>query len=293
MKANQLRKATVMLLTLLLICSTTSSRIYAQDYCPEIIAAWEYTTSPSSATVHATGGDHATGAALTNSNHAIPGYSAAGLFIAGWDNGEFTKYWQISLSTIGYEDIVFYAKVSSSEIGPKDFKLIYSIDEGQNWKVVQAGAYTLSPEVFNQNTGAISLPADAEDVNSLQLRLIMTTNFSSRSGGDATMEDDKVQPPGISSINNVIVSGSPLQSVDFQPAAAVAALQEGIDLGGLTEVVLSCMDKDAKIMYSINEDEYKEYDAYEKIILEQSPATVKAYAVKDGQTGNISVYYYN
>ena len=292
MRVNLLKKVTVMLFALLLICNTASVPLYAQDDCVEIIAAWEYVVSPSTATVHATGGEHAIGAALTNSSDTIPGYSAAGLSIAGWDNGEFAKYWQIGVSTKGYEDIVFYAKVNSSEIGPRDFKLIYSIDNGQSWSVVQGGAYALSAAVFNQNTGAMMLPADAADKDRLLLRLIMTTNLSSHSGEGVDMEGDKVQPLGTSSINNIIISGNPLRRMDNKPDVSIAALQEGVNLGGLMQIVLSCKEEDAVIMYSINEGEYQEYDAYGKIILGQLPATVKAYAVTAGQTGSISVYYY-
>lgn len=82
------------------------------------IGEWECTEVPVSAEVQATGGNNKEGALLTNSNNITPGWASGSLKIDGWDHGADKKYWQITISSKGYENLKLSAKTRSSKTGP-------------------------------------------------------------------------------------------------------------------------------------------------------------------------------
>ncbi|MDF2533598.1 MAG: hypothetical protein K0Q65_3179, partial [Clostridia bacterium] len=74
-------------------------------------------------------------------------------------------------------------------------------------------------------------------------------------------------------------------------AAVTAVPREGAVAVG-TRVSLSCTTEGAVIMYSINEGEDVVYNNTEQITLDVLPASINAYATKDGQSGAISTFNY-
>ena len=113
--------------------------------------------------------------------------------------------------------------------------------------------------VFNFNTlnlqaevGALETIAANEDI--LQIRMIMTPNIHS---------------------HTEICTYSSMETVAIG-----------------TKVALSCLTDGAFIIYSINEGEDAEYNPSEQITLDTLPASIKAYAEKNGQKGNISTFNY-
>jgi predicted extracellular nuclease len=74
--------------------------------------------------------------------------------------------------------------------------------------------------------------------------------------------------------------------------AAVTAIPGGGAVAIGTRVSLSCTTEGAVIMYSINEGEDVVYNNTEQITLDVLPASINAYATKDGQSGAISTFNY-
>jgi len=50
-----------------------------------------------------------------------------------WNEGADTKYWQITTSTTGFEELKLSSIQRGSATGPRDFKVQYSIDDGSTW----------------------------------------------------------------------------------------------------------------------------------------------------------------
>lgn len=277
MSSKPMKKNAAILFAILMIFNLFIADALADDM-QEIIAAWEYGVAPKSTVVTATVGQHRTGAELTNFINTIPAFRSGGLSIDGWDGDAALKYWQISMSTKGYKDVALFAKASTSERGPRNFKITYSVNSGISWKDVPEGAYTIKGIDILKNMPTVALPAETFNKDNLLIRFQMIPQSPS--------------PQGISTINNIILSGNPIWTNATRDVATVTALPGSCKVVLGTKIDLSCNDKDAVIMYSINEGEYEEYDTVGKIPLTMLPATVKAYATKDGQNSSITTFYY-
>jgi Predicted metal-dependent phosphoesterases (PHP family) len=289
-KLKSMKKMTAMFIAALMILSIFGTGFKALAASAETIAAWDYTAAAESADVPATSGTHAAGAVLSNFQGIAPATSSNSWSLTGWDGGAGIKYWQISLSTKGYESLTLSAKTRSSGTGPRDFKVVYSIDNGANWADVPNSAYAITSTTlgyFMHNP--LLLPAEASNVEKLLIRFIMTSNISSRAGttsGTRTYPaDEVVASTGTSQINNIVVQGIPVtndQTVGTVTAAPVSGSQ--VVLG--SKVVLACETADASIMYSINDSAFVQYDPALQITLSALPVTIKAYGTKTGMTNS-------
>ena len=259
---------------------------------PETVAAWDYTAKPASAAVPATSGANSTGAVLTNFNNITPGYSSNSLSIGGWDGGANTKYWQISLSTRGYENLTLSAKTRSSGTGPRDFKLIYSVDSGNAWNDVPNSNYSItSTTLGNFMSSPILLPVDASNVDILLIRFIMTSNTSSRAGTGTYPSDETVASGGTSNIDNIYITGT--QTASSTVVGTVTAVPDSSTVPLNSKVALTCETDGASIMYSLNDSDYTTYNPDQQITLAALPAVIKAYGTKDGLTdGAVSTFNY-
>lgn len=280
-----MKKVTSLTITFLLILNVLGTNIPVRAAEPESVAAWDYTAAPTSAAVPATGGTHTTGAELTNFNGATPTYSSSSLSISGWDNGAGLKYWQISLSTIGYDTLTISAKTRSSGTGPRDFKLIYSTDNGTNWTDVPGSAYAITTTTLKNNMPTVTLPVDAGNTDNLLVRFIMTSNISSRAGTGSYSPEETVASGGTSNINNILVTGTPITNPSTV-AGITAVPTSGAEVALGSKVALSCETEGAVIMYSVNEGEFAAYDEAAQIVLASLPATIKAYGTKEGLTNS-------
>ncbi|ULO05488.1 choice-of-anchor I family protein [Paenibacillus sp. 19GGS1-52] len=178
--------------------------------------------------VNATGGTIST---YTNSNRSIS--------INGWDNGANTKYWQIALSSAGYENLKLDFSSYGSTTGPKDFKLQYSTDK-VTFTDIQDGTYA--------NTGTLTkseftLPADVNDNATVYLRFLQTSNVSIVAG--------TVAATGTSRMSDIKITGE--QKADSTTVAAVTAIPDhGAEVPQGSTVTLSTITSDATIEYMLN-----------------------------------------
>ena len=280
-KPNLMKKWTAVLTAALMIVNIFAVKFSVSAAEPVTITAWDITAAPvpASADIPATSGSQSAGSVLTNFKNAAPTYSSTSLSIGGWDNGEGTKYWQISLSTKGYDNLTLSAKTRSSGTGPRDFKAIYSIDNGTNWIDVPDSTYAVKGTVLSNYMPALLLPAGAADAENLLIRFIMTSNISSRAGTSAYPVTETVASGGTSNINYILVTGTPVtNSTTVGGINAVPANGSEVALG--SKVELTCDTVGAVIMYSLNGSEFKAYDPEAKVTLTALPATIKAYGTK-------------
>lgn len=285
-----LRKKAAMFLAIIMLFSLVSIPVaFAAD--PEAVASWDYTAAPSAADVPSTGGALSEGAVLSNFKAAVPTYSSGSLSTNGWDSGADTKYWQLSLSTAGYDNLTLAAKTRSSGTGPRDFKVVYSLDSGSTWADVPEGSYSITGTTLSNFMPALALPAETADAGSLLIRFIMTSNISSRAGTGTYAADEPVAAGGTSNINNIAVTGTPIGAVE--KVTEVTADPVGGAVAAGSKVTLACGTEGVGIMYSINGGEYQAYDPAAQVTLGALPAILTAYGVKDGMSdGDVSTWEY-
>lgn len=279
LRSKSFKRAAVFFAVLMLLSCVSLPVASAAE--PESVAAWDYSAAPAAANIPATSGSLSAGAVLSSFAGVTPTYSTGSLCISGWNGGADSKYWQLSLSTAGYENLTLSAKVRSSGTGPRDFKVTYSLDGGSTWADVPGGSYAItstSLKVFMPSS--LALPAEMANASNVLIRFIMTSNISSRAGTGSYPPDETVGSGGTSNINNIVIKGTPIQSSDT--VGGVTAQPAGGAVAAGSKVVLSCVTEGAAIMYSVNGADYAQYDPALQITLDSLPATVSAYGVKEG-----------
>ncbi len=115
----------------------------------------------------------------------------------GWTGGSNTHYWQISLSTSGFANLVLSSKQYGSTTGPRDFQLQYSLDESA-WTAVSYGSVTVGSNWSSGYLNSVALPAACSDQPVLHLRWIMTSNTSVGGGSTGGTGTDRIDDISIS-----------------------------------------------------------------------------------------------
>lgn len=139
---------------------------------------------------------NATGLSYTQLSGAT-GYVAT--TSGGWNNGANTKYWQVSFTTAGMNNMKFSSAQRSSNTGPKDFKVQYSLN-GSTWIDIPSATVTVANNWTTGVLDGISLPTSCDNQPFVYLRWIMTSNLQVNSGN--------VAAGGTSAIDNVIIIGN-------------------------------------------------------------------------------------
>lgn len=109
------------------------------------------------------------------------------------------KYWQVKVSTKGYEDIKLSSKQRGDKTGPRDFKVQFSTN-GDEWIDIDEGSIKVAEGFTSGTLDEISLPQECEDKYDLYLRWVKTTNKSIR-------EYDDVGPNGTNRIDDIVITG--------------------------------------------------------------------------------------
>ena len=130
---------------------------------------------------------------------------------SGWDNGVGTKYWLINISTKGYENLFLSSKQKSSNTGPKDFKIQWSLDNNQ-WNDLAGGNITTANDAFLLGVvNNLPLPVDCSDKDQLFIRWVMTSNTA--------VNNSPIANGGTSRMDDLLVKGNakplPVQLITF------------------------------------------------------------------------------
>lgn len=125
------------------------------------------------------------------------------LYTNGWDDGVGTKYWIISFSTVGFENILLNSAQFGSDTGPRDFKIQYSVGE-DDWIDVHGGTLELTGTNPGDATvvANLPLPSACDDQELVSVRWVVTSTVS--------INDGTVSSAGNSRIFDLSVSGSAL-----------------------------------------------------------------------------------
>ncbi|MHA6529662.1 choice-of-anchor I family protein [Paenibacillus sp. BAC0078] len=235
---------------------------------------------PSTVTLTTYMGENGTGGRIST-------YTATNKSISlnGWDDGANTKYWQIALSTAGYEHLKLAFGSYGSSTGPKEFKLQYSTDQ-VTYTDVQDGAYVNTATLAKSE---FTLPADVDDKSKVYLRLLQTSNVSI-SGGT-------VGATGTSRMADIKITGE--QKADSTTVAAVVASPDtGSEIAQGSPVVLSSVTSGAAIEYTLNGGAVQTIpDASGPVVIDQfnqtgDTAVIKAKAVKGASVSAERTFVY-
>ncbi|HPK06120.1 MAG TPA: HYR domain-containing protein, partial [Bacteroidales bacterium] len=124
-----------------------------------------------------------------------------------WNDGSGVKYWQIVINTEGFENLRLSSRQRSSNTGPRDFKVQYSLD-GTIWAdVLGANNITVANNFTTGVLNNVSLPVACENQSTLYLRWIMTSNICVRAGTGSNPTNDPVQSGGTSRIDDIVILG--------------------------------------------------------------------------------------
>ncbi|NQX70332.1 metallophosphoesterase [Paenibacillus alba] len=174
----------------------------------ETIAQWIFNNKGTNGVFPATGGVFQTTSSLrdvgTNTNEYAYESGENSVRNQGWNSGVGTKYWQATVSTKGYENILLSSQQTSSSTGPKNFNVQYSTNQ-QNWIDIPGGALVLTQNNFNCSNNSckltnLPLPSGANNQDVLYIRWVVNST-TSVSGGT-------VQSTGSSRIKDVLITGT-------------------------------------------------------------------------------------
>ena len=112
----------------------------------------------------------------------------------GWDNGSLLKCWVVKLNTQTYDNLKLSSKMQSggNNPGPKDYKVQYRVGATGDWADVPGTTIVTANDWGTGKLDSVLLPSACNNVSSLYLRWIMTSNNNSSGGTVASTGIDKI-----------------------------------------------------------------------------------------------------
>ncbi|MFD0587994.1 glycosyl hydrolase family 8 [Paenibacillus sp. GCM10027627] len=172
-----------------------------------VLASWQIANNGEDGVIAATNGVYKEAAALQNVGGIFEAVNTGESAISyqGWDNGENKKYWQVTVPTKGFQNIIVSSEQNSSGSGPRDFKLQMSTNNAE-WTDVPNTNLKMSVSNFNCANQAcklkdVPLPSEANQSDLLYLRWIVSSNVNTNgvAGG--------IGGAGSSRIRDIRISG--------------------------------------------------------------------------------------
>lgn len=139
---------------------------------------------------------------VATSNQWVAGSGGVGTFAPNsesWASGTNTKYWMITISTVGYNNLKLSSKQRSSSTGPRDYKVQYSTD-GLVWTDVPNSTIVCAANFTSGVLSDVDLPAACNQQSALRLRWIMTSEVSVGAG--------TVGSAGTNRIDDIVITGT-------------------------------------------------------------------------------------
>jgi hypothetical protein len=193
---NTFRFLLIAALITLLVKST-----FAQD----TVVAWNFPSNPDNAI--ADGGTPANLLRTIGSrgntstiDFANAGFTTNSANASGWDNGVGTKYWMISFNSTSFTSLYISSKQRSSNTGPSNFKLQYTLDTTGAWTDVPSGTITVLNNWTSGYVNTLQLPVACTNQPLVYIRWIMTNNLSVTGG--------TVANTGTCKIDDILVNGA-------------------------------------------------------------------------------------
>lgn len=228
-----------------------------------------------------------------------------------------TDYMQLALSTLGYGNMELALRMRASNTAAGSFQLQYSTD-GENFKNLKTGTYSYKYSAYKKSgkqdengkeimeqyevsgSGEIAdgiaktsyaptyyvnftfnIPNAAANAEKVYIRFV-PGNMNAK-GDKEPSKGGVIRMDSVEIYGNPIVDSSRTRYVVANPGSSEVAVGQKIDLASLTE--------GAEIYYSVNGGEFAKYDDNEKVTINELPATIQAYATKEGLEKSITVSY--
>ncbi|MFN3800912.1 chitobiase/beta-hexosaminidase C-terminal domain-containing protein [Belliella pelovolcani] len=270
MKHN-LRKS--ILLAIFMILSSIS--LHAQI---EVVAGWTFGTVTGAESPLADQGNFLNVGiqeiTLTNAN--ITGYVAGSPGRSITSNGWITegeRYWVVHVNTTGFTNLTLSSKQQSSNTGPRDFKVQYSLD-GEIWVDIAGGAYTVANNFTTGVLNKIALPSETSNKPLLLIRWLNTS--------DIAVNDLPIGSGGTNRIDEIFIEGESGGEI-LDPTASPIIDPNGGTFDEAVTVTLSSTSENASIYYTLDgsEPNLGSLTYTGPIVIEES-ATLSAIALEDG-----------
>ncbi len=163
--------------------------------------------------------------------------------------GEF-PYFETTVSTLGYEDIHFSAKLGGTKKGPSTWWLQYSLD-GENYTTIDGSAFTITVnKTMTKGFDNIALPAECNNKSKVYIRMAVAYDI-------AINAVDKIVSSlsGDAAVNNIAVVGTTTAAVTELAAPTIATTStvgDGLSVFDSDMVTITDNNGGADIYYSVN-----------------------------------------
>jgi hypothetical protein len=151
----------------------------------------------------------------------------------GWNNGKDTKYWQIEINSVGYENLLLSSKVSTggTYAGPRDFKIQYKLGSAGIWTDIDSTDFKTANDWTTGALNAIELPGECDKQPSVFIRWIMTS--------DTANDGFVVLSTGICKIDDIIVTGETATGIDIINSESAFQVYPNPSTGNFTIITKS------------------------------------------------------
>jgi 2',3'-cyclic-nucleotide 2'-phosphodiesterase (5'-nucleotidase family) len=142
-----------------------------------------------------------------------------------------TPYWKVAVSTKGYQDITLSSKQYSSNTGPRDFKVQYSLDDS-TWVDVAGANATVAANWTSGVLANVGLPSEVNDKDVVYVRWLKTSNTGANGsplastgtsrigliefqGTIAAPTDPQPDPDAVPGEGKLVIGNDPLANITF------------------------------------------------------------------------------
>ena len=179
----------------------------------------------------------------TTANDQAPVMGTSKTSALGW--GTY-PYFETVVSTAGFENIKFSAKLGGTKKAPKEWKLQYSTD-GVNYTDVSNTAYSITAnKTMEQAFNEVQLPAECNNVKNLHIRMVVCKDLAIN--GTGTIVN---QTSGDAAVNNIKVTGASLSVITSLYAPTVLP-ENNSTIYNDGSIVIKDNNGGADVYYSVN-----------------------------------------
>jgi hypothetical protein len=145
------------------------------------------------------------GALISITGSGVPGFAAGAsgraASASGWSDFDplNPKYWQVTVSTAGLENIQLSSSHSGTSSSPRDFRIQVSLDES-TWTDVPGGELTVTSSFNDAVVENLPLPAFTDNVDQVHIRWLQVS--------DIRVDGDTVVTTGSNRIDDIRITGN-------------------------------------------------------------------------------------
>ncbi|MCH7413947.1 chitobiase/beta-hexosaminidase C-terminal domain-containing protein [Belliella sp. R4-6] len=209
-----------------------------------------------------------------NPSGYIAGSPGRAITSNSWASTAPENYWQFTLNTIGFENLAISLKQRSSNTGPRDFQLQYSLD-GNTWINVNSGTITVGNNFTSGVLNNLSLPSALNNSPLIYIRSLLVSDVSVNGGTIANT--------GTSAIDEIFITGTASSSEPLPLAATPQINPAGGTFVEAQSVTLTTATEDATIYFTLDGSipnlGSQQYNA--PLLIEES-TVISAIAFKEG-----------